>query len=147
MINFESYFYFVNTYAIFVLIFLLAAMLFFKNQKILKFFVVALILSFVFSVFLKELFLIPRPFLTNLKEVSGGLTFSSSFPSTHSTLLFSSAVFAKNYSKKAFYIFVFFAIILSLLRISANAHSFLDIFGGMLIGISIALFIDRWHSQ
>lgn len=138
---------FLNTYAIFLSLIFLGLLFFYKDKKSLIYFLIAIFLSLVISVFLKELFLVPRPFLVDLKIPSGGLAYSSSFPSTHSTLAFSSAVFAKNHSKNLFYIFLIIAIILSLLRVSANTHYFLDIIGGMMIGISIALFVDRWHSQ
>lgn len=143
----NNLFYLVNTYAVFFLILCLSILFFFKNKKSLKFFLIAISFSLIVSVFFKELFLVPRPFLVNLNIPNGGLAFSSSFPSTHATLLFSSAVFAKNHSKNLFYIFIVLALILSVFRVYAQTHYFLDIVGGMLIGIFITLFIDRWHSQ
>lgn len=110
-----------------------------------------ILLTFIFalasSVLLKLLFHTERPF-TLFREVVPLLTQTDhAFPSGH-TLIFTALAFAVlSISKKAGYIFLFFAVLIGISRIVAGVHFPVDIFGGFIFGFlvykAVAYFFKR----
>lgn len=97
------------------------------------------------SYFIKQITKIPRPFLRFPDEIVplfdyGGI---DSFPSGHATLFMALGVMTSLHHKRAGYVFIFFALIISLARVIGGVHSPIDIIAGWLIGSGISLFIYK----
>lgn len=101
------------------------------------------ILAWTLASLLKIFFQTQRPF-----EVLGGVNplFSPgdhAFPSGHATFFFALAFSLFFHHKKTGYLFMLFALIISLARIAAGVHFPSDIFGGICLGFIISFIIDR----
>lgn len=100
-------------------------------------------LAALLSVLLKLLIHTPRPFLAlpnvqNLFPESG-----YAFPSGHSTFFMALAVSLFFLNKKVGYIFIFFAFLIGLARITAGVHFPVDILGGFILGALVAFFLKN----
>lgn len=95
------------------------------------------------SVILKELFTIPRPFMTNTGlDPIAGLTHFSSFPSAHTAIAFAFATSIYLRNKRIGVISFAISSIIGVGRVIANVHYPLDIVVGIAIGILIGLFFN-----
>lgn len=108
-----------------------------KKREILKVFGASFLAYFI-SEILKFLFHTPRPFVA-LADVSslftqGGYAFPSGHATFFSTLAFS--IFFMH--KKAGYVFMAFALLIGLARITAGVHFPVDILGGFVMGGLVA---------
>jgi undecaprenyl-diphosphatase len=93
----------------------------------------AVFLSWIFSVLLKVMFAVPRPFgALNINPLFSPGDFS--FPSGHSAFFMALAVAIYFWHRKMGLLFILFAVIIGLARIVAGVHYPFDILSGFLFG-------------
>ncbi len=107
--------------------------------------VVVVCISWSISYLIKNIVRFPRPFLRFPNEVTqlfdyGGF---NSFPSGHATLFMALAVIVSLHHKHIGYLFIFFAIIISIARVMSGIHFPIDILAGWIIGGGISLLVYR----
>jgi undecaprenyl-diphosphatase len=113
-----------------------------KKKEILTVFFSAFSAYFI-AYILKILLHTPRPFL-DLANVSALFPESGfAFPSGHAAFFSAFAVSIFFTHKKAGYVFMFFALLISLARIIAGVHFPIDILGGFVLGYLLALLFKR----
>jgi len=95
-----------------------------------------LITSF-FAVFIKELYLVPRPFRLGSNLPKAGLYHYSSFPSSHTALSFFISTYLFFYKKRLGYTLFAGSFLVALGRVWANVHTPLDVVMGALVGILV----------
>lgn len=139
--------FFLNTQGI--IIFILATLVYqyfiIKNKEATLHSIFSLTTAFILTVVLKELFLIPRPFMMNHSQAGAGLVYLSSLPSTHAALAFALATTVALHQKKEGIFLLVIASLISLGRVIAQVHYPSDIAVGILIGVLIAMFFDTIH--
>ena len=115
-----------------------------QKKKEILFVFVSGFLAYFLSVIFKYIFHTLRPFLAlpNVHALFNESGFA--FPSGHATF-FSALAFAIFFThKKAGYIFMFFALIIGLARITAGVHFPIDILGGFVLGSLVAYFVRQF---
>lgn len=104
---------------------------------------VALVLSFVIGYFFKKCFTRPRPYLVLSQARTGSKLFRDySFPSGHTTAVFSLAI---SYSLVYRYLIVpliFCALLVGISRIYLGQHYPTDVLAGGILGTTVALVVD-----
>lgn len=96
-------------------------------------------IAFLVAVIVKEIVLIPRPFVIyDMVQPLVTETPYSSFPSGHATVFFALAMSVYLYHKKLGYFFFVCALLIALSRVFAGVHYPVDILVGSLIGILIS---------
>ncbi len=80
-----------------------------------------------------------RPFieLENIKPLFT-VGMNDSYPSGHTAFIFGFTTMLIFFRKKSGFIFLFFALLVGVARVAAGVHWPIDIFGGMLLGVSSA---------
>jgi undecaprenyl-diphosphatase len=115
-----------------------------KEQALHAFFAFAV--SWVLVDFLKNIFHTPRPF-----ELNGQPTLTivaladGAFPSGHAAASFAMALTVWLHDKKIGLLFIVASFLVGIARILANVHYPIDILGGMIIGASVSLILERIH--
>ncbi|MCH7640792.1 phosphatase PAP2 family protein [Patescibacteria group bacterium] len=117
----------------------------FRREQVLHA-LMATVLAWVFAQMIKSLFPSLRPFEMNgnpplTLTVPGG----GAFPSGHASAAFALATTMWLHNKKEGLVFVLVALAIGLGRVLSNVHFPLDIVGGAVLGILMALAIDRVH--
>ena len=109
--------------------------------------VIVSIVSWIVAQMIKDLFpTVVRPF-----EINGGppltatIPFGSSFPSAHAAGAFGLAFAVWLYNKKMGIFYLLGALVVSLGRIVSNVHFPVDVTGGAVIGIFVALLFEKIH--
>lgn len=107
--------------------------------------ITAVLVSWGISYVIKNITKLPRPFLRFPNEVIhlfdyGGF---NSFPSGHATLFMALAVMISLHHKHIGYLFVFFAVLISIARVIAGIHFPIDILVGWILGGVVSLFIYK----
>jgi len=104
-----------------------------KKREILKVFFSGC-LAWILAYVLKILIHTPRPF-DALPQVHSLVPESGfAFPSGHATFFMALAVAIFFYHKKAGYVFMFFALLIGIARITTGVHFPIDILGGFVLG-------------
>ncbi len=137
-----------NSYGVFLVIFLTILFLAYKKDQTLLFnCLTSLAVTLLVTVVLKELVDRPRPY--ELYEVvsAAGADYLPSFPSGHAALSFALATSVVLRRRVIGGVLLFLATIFSLGRVVALVHYPTDIAFGMLVGVSVALFVDRYKVQ
>lgn len=138
--------WFVNSYGIFLVI--VATLVHFAKANNIKFAIhlVAVILVTLFvSIISKEIFDRPRPYDAIGILGGAGLAIFPSFPSGHAAISFALAT-AVSLKEVRLGVFLFFlAVLFSFGRVVALVHYPTDIASGMLVGIVVALFFDKYR--
>jgi len=107
--------------------------------------ITASVLSWVIALFVKSQIPQPRPFQTNgYPPLTLTVPGDFAFPSAHTAAIFGLATFIWLANRKLGIIFFVFAVIVSLGRIISNVHFPVDVAGGALVGMFIALVIDSF---
>ncbi|MEK7175532.1 MAG: phosphatase PAP2 family protein [Patescibacteria group bacterium] len=102
-------------------------------------------ITYIISIFLKNLFQVARPFLEFPNIIPLLQENGFSFPSSH-TAFFSSLGFAIFFiNKKAGYFFIFFALLIGFARIMAGVHFPVDILGGFVLGFLVSFLCSLWN--
>lgn len=104
------------------------------------------VLAYLVASFLKILFHTPRPFDAFSQVHSLFTETGYAFPSGHATVFAAIAFIIFFTHKKAGYIFMFLAFLIGLARIIAGVHFPVDILGGFILGVFIAIFVNRVRS-
>ncbi|CAN5309426.1 hypothetical protein BH10PAT1_BH10PAT1_6260 [soil metagenome] len=109
----------------------------------------ALLASFIawtIAEILKQVFHTQRPFeLNHASTLVLALPNDPAFPSGHAALAFALSVTIWLHDRKVGILFVILAILVGWARVAANVHYPIDIIGGGLIGIIVALVIEKKH--
>lgn len=138
---------FLNTYNVFVLVALVLIYFWFINKQ--KAETIRIFLSVFFaaviSLLLKYSFSYPRPFEVENTRALAGLSTSPSFPSLHTAIAFAAATNVTFHKRSVGIILLFIALVIGLGRILANVHYPMDIFTGVIIGVSLAVFIETLY--
>ena len=98
--------------------------------------------AYIASFVIKNIFKIPRPFISNpsihalISETGYG------FPSGHATTFMALAVALFFLNRKAGYIFGIIALLIGTARILAGVHTPLDIFAGYVLGVIFAFLVN-----
>jgi undecaprenyl-diphosphatase len=66
-----------------------------------------------------------------------------SFPSGHASTAFALAVSMRKYSKKAFVLYIIFAVLVALGRVLGHVHYYIDIIAGAGIGIMTVFLLEK----
>lgn len=107
---------------------------------------IASILAWLISTFLKDIFATTRPFLTNGLEIKTlTIPFDHAFPSSHTAAIFALSVTIFFHHRKLGYIFISTSLAVGIARVLANVHYPIDILGGAIIGTIMALSVDHIH--
>lgn len=99
----------------------------------------------IFTVILKELFLIPRPYLVAGGTAYAGMAGFSSLPSTHTAIAFGLATSIATSDRRLGIILFFLAALIGIGRVLARVHYPLDIFVGAAVGVLTALIFNQIH--
>ncbi|MEK9181649.1 MAG: phosphatase PAP2 family protein [Patescibacteria group bacterium] len=101
------------------------------------------ILAWILAYMLKFLFSVSRPFdvLPQVRSLISETGYA--FPSGHATFFMALAFSIFFFHKKAGYIFMFFALIIGLARITSGVHFPIDILGGFALGALVAYFVKN----
>jgi len=126
------------TYILIILVLVWA--IFFSKRKMFNFSLIFLtgIFSWVIANIIKNILKINRPFI-DLDIVALYQDTGFSFPSEHMTVLTAIAVVLYYINKKIGIVFFIITILIGLSRIIIGAHYPIDIIGGLIVGILIAL--------
>jgi len=116
---------------------------FLKNKKEILLVFFSGCLAWVVAQIFKILIHIPRPFVALTGVHSLFAETGHSFPSGHATFFMALAVSIFFLHKKAGYLFMLFAFLISIARIAAGVHLPLDILGGFIFGALIAFFVKN----
>ncbi len=139
---------FLNTYGVLLLFVVVLTYLWFvekKKKEVLRI-IFASILAGTVALIAKELFALPRPYLINGNQPLAGHFTTSSFPSLHTALAFALATTIALHQKKMGLLLFLVALLIGIGRMLANVHYLIDVASGALIGILIALFIDKFRT-
>lgn len=105
----------------------------------------SVIAVFVFTLVLKELFLIPRPYMISGEDPMAGLAGFSSLPSVHAAVTFCLATTVILHQRLLGVFLFTMAALVSFGRVVANVHYPLDIAVGVLIGILTGIIFNEIH--
>ena len=108
--------------------------------------VLAFVLAWIVADIIKHFFPTLRPFLTNGETA---LTLfpqhNGAFPSGHTAAAFALAITLWLHDRKVGWIYIILAITIGIARVFANVHYPVDILGGGIVGIVIAIAIEKIH--
>jgi len=112
-----------------------------KQKKVSIYLIFAFIIDSISSIFLKWLFVRPRPYecLSNLKVLGFEIDIGPSFPSAHTQRAFSGATILSSIYKKFRITFFILAFLVGLSRIYIGMHYPIDTLIGMINGILFGL--------
>lgn len=140
--------YFLNTHGVFVLFIFVLGYLWFweKSKEEVKHILVASIIAGVVALLLKELFDVPRPYLTQgVLPLAGYSVRTSSLPSVHTTLAFALATTVALHQRRSGIIILLIAALIGFGRIVAHVHYPVDVALGAVVGTATALAIEKLH--
>ena len=97
---------------------------------------------------LKSLTETTRPFIVNGADpLTLTVPNSHSFPSAHTAVAFAIAVTVWLHDRSVGYVFILLAVLVGVGRILANVHYPIDIIGGAVVGIVVAVLIENLHPE
>jgi len=133
---------FLNTYGpLFILFGALGYFIYHRNYQAIFSLLFTVLATFVIVLFIKELYLVPRPFRLTSGMPKAGLYNFSSFPSSHAALSFCVAIIIYLYKKSIGLFFIFLAILVSWGRVWAQVHTPLDVFMGVIVGLIVGILV------
>jgi undecaprenyl-diphosphatase len=102
--------------------------------------------AWVLALFVKHLFPTLRPFATNGRGIDVLIKpTDGAFPSAHTALAFALGVTVFMHDRKIGFLFLMGAVVIGVARILANVHYPVDVLGGALVGMLVAVLIERVH--
>ena len=97
---------------------------------------------------LKSLTETTRPFIVNGADpLTLTVPNGHSFPSAHTAVAFAIAVTIWLHDRSVGYVFILLAVLVGVGRILANVHYPIDIIGGAVVGIVVAVLIENIHPE
>ncbi len=111
---------------------LIISLAYYRKNKNLILLIISFLFSLLLSEILKYIFMRPRPQLMLIKETS------PSFPSNHSTIVFSTVPIINKIFLNFRIIWVIFAFLIAFSRLYLGVHYLSDIIAGSLLGYSIS---------
>lgn len=130
---------------IFVIVVVLYEIFVIKNIEVAMHVTFAAFGAFVIALILKELYVVPRPFIFSATEAKAGLALLSSFPSAHTAISFAVATTITLHQKRFGVLAFMVASLIGVGRVLANVHYPIDIIFGILIGVTSGMFFDSVH--
>ncbi len=116
-----------------------------KKEQAFRAFAAAL-LAWAIAQMLKSLLPSVRPFIVNMElPLTYTLHFDSAFPSSHTAIAFSLAITLWLHNKKLGVVYIALAFLVAIGRVFANVHYILDVVIGSMIGVMVAVVVDRLH--
>ena len=114
-----------------------------KKEQALRAFTASL-LAWVIAQMLKSLLPSVRPFIINGDlPLTLTLHFDNAFPSSHTAVAFGLAITLWLHNKKLGIVYLGLAILVAIGRVTANVHYILDVVIGSMIGILVAVVVDK----
>lgn len=138
---------FLNTHGVFLLVvfILFYEAIVVKNREVVWHVLFSVVATLIFCIVLKELFQIPRPYVTSGEDALAGLTYFSSLPSAHTAVAFVLAT-TVTLHQKTLGVFLFtLAALIGMGRVLANVHAPIDIILGLLIGVLTGVIFNQIH--
>lgn len=106
------------------------------------------IIAWIVVEMLKSITETTRPFVVNGADpLTLTVPNGHSFPSAHTAVAFAIAVTVWLHDRSVGYVFILLAILVGVGRILANVHYPIDIIGGAIIGIVVAVLIENLHPE
>lgn len=138
--------YFLNTHGVFILVGFVISYLWFvkhlREQAIHT--IITIFVASAVTLFLKEIFNIPRPYVTHgLEAMAGYSVRTDSLPSLHTTIAFALATIVTLHNRRLGILLFILAACIGFGRIAANVHYPLDIFVGAILGSLVAILIEN----
>lgn len=136
-----------NTHGVFLLVAFVVLYEFYiaRRREIALHALVSAVAALVFSLVLKELFLVPRPYAFNGSYPRAGLSEFSSLPSVHAAIAFSLATSVTLHQRGVGILLFGIAALISVGRVVANVHYPADIAVGVLVGVLVGLIFNQIH--
>lgn len=113
-----------------------------RDKKFIIYFFLSIALAYLFTEFLKNLTFRVRPEVT-YQSLIGMCPATFAFPSGHAAVAFAASTILSVFDRKRRFIYILFAILISLSRIYLQCHFLLDVVGGALLGIAVSLIVLR----
>jgi undecaprenyl-diphosphatase len=138
--------YFLNTHGVFILIFVVLFYMWFirRSKEETIHIIVAIFVAGAASLFLKEIFNIPRPYIVyDLEPQAGFSVRTASLPSLHTTLAFALATIVTLHQRKLGICLFVLASIIGFGRIVAHVHYPIDVAFGAIVGSVFALLVEN----
>lgn len=138
---------FLNTHGIVLLVVFVLFYEFYveKKTEVALHVLMSVIFVLIFTIILKELFSVPRPFLAEGEEAGAGLAHFSSLPSTHTAVAFVLATSVALHQKRLGVFLFTIASLIGIGRVMANVHYPIDIIVGLLIGVLTGVIFNQIH--
>ena len=103
---------------------------------------IALLIAYI----LKQVFHTVRPYIIEgIDPLTLTIPSDAAFPSSHAAMAFALAITIWLHDRKVGWIYLIWALFVGLARILANVHYPIDIWGGAILGIIIALGLEKVH--
>lgn len=134
-----------NTHGVWVLVIFIVSYEIFvsRSYELALYILLSVLATVIFSIVVKELFLIPRPFLLDGELPKAGLANFSSLPSTHTAVAFALATTVILHKKSLGVLLFMLAALVGIGRVLANVHYPVDIILGMLIGVLTSVIFNQ----
>jgi undecaprenyl-diphosphatase len=114
-----------------------------KKEQAFRAFAAAL-LAWAIAQMLKSLLPSVRPFIVNMElPLTYTLHFDNAFPSSHTAIAFSLAITLWLHNKKLGIVYIALAFLVAIGRLFANVHYILDVVIGSMIGVMVAVIVDK----
>lgn len=108
---------------------------------------IAFVLAFGVGEILKNIFQTQRPFIVeHLIPLTATIPHDGAFPSGHTASAVALAVTVWLHNRKIGALFIIIAVTIGVARVLANVHWPIDIAGGIIIGIAVALAVEKLHT-
>jgi undecaprenyl-diphosphatase len=108
----------------------------------------ASVLAWVLAHLVKEVWYLPRPYLTNGETpIAIHVPANSAFPSAHAAAAIALAVSIWLHDGRLGWIALVMGMTVGIARVLANIHYPIDILGGVVLGAVIAVMINRLHPK
>jgi undecaprenyl-diphosphatase len=138
--------YFLNTHGVFVLFLIVLGYLWFfeKSYEEAKHIIITAIIAGAVVLILKELFSIPRPYITHdLPAYAGYSVRTDSLPSLHTALAFALSTTVALHQRRLGIALLLVAALIGFGRIAANVHYPIDVVAGAVVGTVVALLVEN----
>ncbi|KKU62922.1 MAG: PAP2 family protein [Candidatus Amesbacteria bacterium GW2011_GWA1_47_16] len=142
---------FVADYLIFIFPVMLAAIWFAGYRKAFYHMVLSAGFVWILSSLIKDFFYFPRPYIVDARIPAARFFLDGSFPSGHTAVAFALSFSLFIYHRSLGLALLALSCIIAFGRVLGGVHSFLDVSGGILLGLFTAYIaqipLDTYHSK